>query len=115
MKRGIGFAPSESWKHAISNAVTKHGLKTLPVLDSVSNSPQAQVLHMVTDPFADKYHNWSMVRRFEFCYQLSFILKFSFLAVTGMDSRMRMLDVVPFHFDRIWLLRWMGRRRLPCL
>ena len=66
VQRGIGFAPSESWKHAISNAVTKHGLKTLPVLDSVSNSPQAQVLHMVTDPFAEKSHNWSMVRRFEF-------------------------------------------------
>jgi hypothetical protein len=66
VKRGIGFAPSGSWKHAINDAVVKHGLKTLPVLDSVASTPQAQVLHIVADPFADKNHNWSMVRFFVF-------------------------------------------------
>ncbi len=64
IKRGIGFAPSESWTHAINNAVAKHGLKTLPVLDSAATTPQAHVLHMVADPFEEKMHNWSMVRVF---------------------------------------------------
>ena len=62
VKRGIGYAPSESWKHAIDNAVVKHGLKTLSVADTVVSGPQAQVLHIVANPFAEKDHNWSMVR-----------------------------------------------------